>query len=72
MASAAVRSKVVLLFLSPCLVLLRLYVGAYFVMQYLVSFLVLQPGPEVIKLFSCSTQLSTQFILLNCWHFNIY
>ena len=34
--------------------------------------------PEVIKLFSCSTQLSTKFILLinvkkdnNCWHFNI-
>ena len=32
-------------------------------------------GPEVIKLFSCSTQLSTKFILLinvkmptNCWH----
>ena len=22
------------------------------------------PGPEVIKLFSCSTQLSTKFILL--------
>ena len=29
-------------------------------------------GLEVIKLFSCSTQLSTKFILLNCWHFNIY
>ena len=27
-----------------------------------------QPGPEVIKLFSCSTQLSIN----NCWHFNIY
>ena len=24
----------------------------------------LQPGPEVIKLFSCSTQLSTEFSLL--------
>ena len=23
-----------------------------------------KPGPEVIKLFSCSTQLSTEFILL--------
>ena len=37
-------------------------------------------GPEVIKLFSCSTQMSKKFQLLmktkiprnNCWHFNIY
>ena len=28
------------------------------------SFVILRPGPEVIKLFSCSTQLSTKFILL--------
>ena len=38
-----------------------------------------KPGPEVIELFSCSTQLVMKFILLikvkmptNCWHFNIY
>ena len=38
-----------------------------------------QAGPEVIKLLSYSTQLSTKFILLTkvkmskiCWHFNIY
>ena len=38
-----------------------------------------KPGPEVIKLFSCSTQLSIKFIRLinikndnNYWHFNIY
>ena len=39
------------------------------------------PGPEVIKLFSCSTQLSMNFFLLIivkmptvncCWHFNNY
>ena len=38
-----------------------------------------QPGSEVIKHFSCSTQLSMNFFLLinvnmltkNCWHFNI-
>ena len=37
------------------------------------------PGPEVIKLFSFSTQLSMKCFLLinvktanNCWHFNIY
>ena len=37
-----------------------------------------EPGPEVMKLCSCSTQLSTKFILLinvkiptNSWHFNI-
>ena len=31
-------------------------------------------GPEVIKLFSCSSQLRLKFILLinSCWHFNIY
>ena len=32
------------------------------------------PGPEIIKLFSCSAQLSKKFIVLinvNCWHFNI-
>ena len=30
-------------------------------------------GPEVITLFSCSTQLSIKFIMLvNCWHFHIY
>ena len=38
-------------------------------------------GPEVIKLFSCSTQLRLKFILLinvktptinNCWRLNIY
>ena len=28
------------------------------------SFLMLSPGPEVIKLFSCSTQLSMNFFLL--------
>ena len=28
------------------------------------SFISLRPGPEVIKLLSCSTQLSTKFILL--------
>ena len=39
----------------------------------------LQPGPEVLKLFPCSNQLSMKFFLLinvknanNCWHFNIY
>ena len=42
----------------------------------------LAPGPEVIKLFSCSTQPRLIFILLinvkmptvanSCWHFNIY
>ena len=35
-----------------------------------------QPGLEVIKLFSCSTQVIMKFTLLiyvkNCWHFNIY
>ena len=37
------------------------------------SVLVVLPDPEVIKHFSCSTQLSTNFILLiNCWHFSIY
>ena len=38
------------------------------------------PGPEVIKLFSCSVQFSMKFFLLinvlknanNCWHFNSY
>ena len=34
------------------------------------------PGPEFIKLFPYSTQLSMKFILLinvnNCWHFSIY
>ena len=30
-------------------------------------------GPKVVKLFSCSTQLSIKLILLiNCWHFNYY
>ena len=35
------------------------------------------PGPEVIKLYSCSTQLSIKFSLLtdedanNSWHFHI-
>ena len=28
------------------------------------SFITLRPGPEVIKLLPCSTQLSTKFILL--------
>ena len=27
----------------------------------------MRAGLEVVKLFSCSTQLS-----MNCWHFNIY
>ena len=39
-------------------------------------------GPEVMKLFSCSSEQSMEFILLinvkmppivdNCWHFNVY
>ena len=29
------------------------------------SFITSGPGPEVIKLFSCSTQLSTEYIILN-------
>ena len=29
----------------------------------IVSLVYIQPGPEVIKLFSCSTQLSLKFIL---------
>ena len=39
----------------------------------------IRSGPEVIKLVSCSTQLSMKVFLLiyvknanNCWHFNIY
>ena len=65
MASVVVRSTVVvLLFLIHCLLLLPLFVGACFGMQYLESVLVLQPGPEVIILYSCSTRLSTKFILL--------
>ena len=32
--------------------------------RYYCTLLFVQPGPEVIKLFSCSTQLSTKFILL--------
>ena len=41
--------------------------GSSFVVSFLVSFLVLHSseeesaGPEIIKLFSCSTQLSTKF-----------
>ena len=35
-----------------------------------------EPGPEVIKHFSCSAQLRLKFFLLinvkNCQHFNIY
>ena len=32
------------------------------------------PGPEVIKLFSCSTLLSMKFYTAHkcCWHYNIY
>ena len=39
----------------------------------------IKPGPEVMKLFSCSTQLSMKFSLLinmknanKSWHFHIY
>ena len=42
----------------------------------------LNPGPEIIKLYSCSTFMSMKIIMLinvkmptsvgTCWHFNIY
>ena len=48
----------------------------------MIFFITVGPGPEVIKHFSYSTQLSMKFFLLinvkmpiianNCWHFNIY
>ena len=63
MVSAAVRSKVVvLLFLIHSLLVLPLYVGACFVMQYLVSFQVLQQGAEVIKLFFMLNSAEHKFL----------
>ena len=75
MAYTAVRSKaMVLLLLIHCLLLLPLcesVIFLCFVVRNFMSILVCnhldgeeRAGPEVIKLFSCSTQLSTKFQLL--------
>ena len=51
------------------------FVFCYQVMIYIIVLDFVDPGPKVIKLFSCSTQIYLAHECLNaniCWHFNIY